>query len=573
MGLPKVTYGNYNYGQYANPKAIQYKGGLGEGLASASLAVGKMVQEKVQKTKKISEDSTLVSGKFGTAQEVAAGQKLATEQNSNYLRTEKTEFGDNFKQWKLKNISGEEYQNRKAAYESNLRKMSMVAEKFRGDASVEMDLKNIRLTPNDELRSERREAMEKGLVLMNKENGITYYTFETSQGTKKYTSDEIINDKNFFLPKQKYDNYSNRSYLNASSKIDALLKGKPQFHTERTINDKTYTVADYEGKKDEIKMSIMKSPLFTSILKDPTFNAEAYYEDTLQKVTYNDKGERVNNDPFTGSNEQMEEIRQSIAENLITDAQSQGNTLGLVKKPESTTSQLTALQDFNNDLIANNFERYKGNIVSLDNLLATDPKNVIAIRQAATRAGLNTEVAGIGDPDNPKNFQYTFKPIDKKVAGAITNVSITTGENAKPGDNIRALGLGIGAGYAGENAISNIPMENNRTYGQFEDEANKAVEAALAQVEQENTIKEDSGVGNIDKAKKQNGKEYDIAIKDIPKNYNNWSGRIIFGPRLPFRKPAVEKAKEEHAKLLTDQAAARKILENKYPNTIWPWNN
>lgn len=351
MGLPKVTYGNYSYGAYSRPTAIKYKGGLGEGLAGAAQVVGKMVQEKKQKIKQVGEDSTLISGKFGTAQEVAAGQKLATEQNSNYLRIEKTEFGENYKQWKLGNISGEEYENRKASYESNLRKMGMVAEKFKGDASVELDFKNTRLTPNDELRSERREAMEKGLVLMSKENGITYYTFETSQGTKKYTSDEIINDKNFFLPKQQYDNYSNRSYLNASAKINTLLKGKPQFHTEKDINGKTYVVADYEGKKDEIKMSIMKSPLFTSILKDPTFDAEAYYEDTLQKVTYNDKGERVNNDPFTGSDEQMEEIRQSIAENLITDAQSQGDALSLVQK--SSTSKPTTSQIKNANLVDN----------------------------------------------------------------------------------------------------------------------------------------------------------------------------------------------------------------------------
>jgi hypothetical protein len=351
MGLPKVTYGNYNYGAYSRPTAIKYKGGLGEGLAGAAQVVGKMVQEKKQKIKQVGEDSTLISGKFGTAQQVAAGQKLATEQNSNYLRTEKTEFGENFKQWKLGNISGEEYENRKASYESNLRKMGMVAEKFKGDASVELDFKNTRLTPNDELRSERREAMEKGLVLMSKEKGITYYTFETSQGTKKYTSDEIINDKNFFLPKQQYDNYSNKSYLNASAKINTLLKGKPQFHTEKDINGKTYVVADYEGKKDEIKMSIMKSPLFTSILKDPTFDAEAYYEDTLQKVTYNDKGERINNDPFTGSDEQMEEIRQSIAENLITDAQSQGDALSLVQK--SSTSKPTVSQIKNANLVDN----------------------------------------------------------------------------------------------------------------------------------------------------------------------------------------------------------------------------
>lgn len=247
------------------------------------------------------------------------------------------------------------------------------------------------------------------------------------------------------------------------------------------------------------------------------------------------------------------------------------NSIPAYKPVVTPTSQLTANQDFKNNLIISNFERYKNNIAPLDKLLATDPKNTIAIRQAATQAGFNTTVAGIGDADNPQNFQYTFRPIDRTVANSLTDISITTGENYKPGDNIRALGLGIGAGYAGQDAISNISMGNNQTYGQFQDEANQAVQAALQQTTQEETIKQDAGVGNIDKAKQQNKKEYDLAIQNVPKNYNNWSGRVRLAPG--FRKEAVKEAKETHAKLLSDQAAAKKILENKYPNTTWPWNN
>lgn len=247
------------------------------------------------------------------------------------------------------------------------------------------------------------------------------------------------------------------------------------------------------------------------------------------------------------------------------------NSIPAYKPIVTPTSQLTANQAFKNSLIISNFERYKSNIASLDNLLATDPKNTIAIRQAATKAGFNTTVVGIGDSENPQNFQYTFRPIDRTVANSLTDISITTGENYKPGDNIQTLALGIGAGYSSENAISNIPMSDNKTYGQFQDEANQAVQAALQKTQQEEAVKQDFGVGNIDKAKQENKKEYDLAIQDIPKNYNNWSGRISVAPG--FRKEAVKKAKETHAKLLSSQAAAKKILENKYPNTIWPWNN
>ena len=40
MSLPKVSYGTYNYGQYANPTPVKYKGGLGEGLAGAAVSIG-----------------------------------------------------------------------------------------------------------------------------------------------------------------------------------------------------------------------------------------------------------------------------------------------------------------------------------------------------------------------------------------------------------------------------------------------------------------------------------------------------------------------------------------------------
>jgi len=240
------------------------------------------------------------------------------------------------------------------------------------------------------------------------------------------------------------------------------------------------------------------------------------------------------------------------------------NSIPAYKPIVTPTSQLTANQEFKNNLIASNFERYKGNIASLDNLLATDPKNFIAIRQAATKAGLNTKVVGIGNAEDPENFEYTFTPIVKDVANSITDVSITTGENARPGDNIRALGLGIGAGYADENAISNIPMSDNKTYGQFENEANQAVQAALEQTQQREATADN-------KQKQQESYDAD-ELKDIAqgiglgKKEGGVSGLIKSS--LGFEESVAYSSKE-----MKKIQEAQKKLKEKYPLLDLQWDN
>lgn len=44
MALPRVTPGSYNYGAYANPTPIKYKGGFGEALVGGAMAVAQVMQ-------------------------------------------------------------------------------------------------------------------------------------------------------------------------------------------------------------------------------------------------------------------------------------------------------------------------------------------------------------------------------------------------------------------------------------------------------------------------------------------------------------------------------------------------
>ena len=88
MSLPKVSYGSYNYGAYANPKAIQYKGGLGEGLAKGLAQGIDSYFKKKASDKKEEEEAgqagTINAQKYGAALKEHLGN--ATSQNKKYIK-------------------------------------------------------------------------------------------------------------------------------------------------------------------------------------------------------------------------------------------------------------------------------------------------------------------------------------------------------------------------------------------------------------------------------------------------------------------------------------------------------
>ena len=111
MSLPKVSYGNYNYGQYANPTPIKYKGGLGEGLAGAALAVAKGIDEKKAKEKKkldaANTESAIAEQKYQAALNQNIGK--ARLHNQKWIIEQKEGYGDAVRDYKLGTISRDEY--------------------------------------------------------------------------------------------------------------------------------------------------------------------------------------------------------------------------------------------------------------------------------------------------------------------------------------------------------------------------------------------------------------------------------------------------------------------------------
>ena len=318
MALPKVTYGTYNYGEYARPTAIKYKGGLGEGIAQG-LAKGvssymEAKEEKKEFIKKVDTEAVKERARFGDALDIAAGSKFAEGENKKFIKQMKEDYGNAYRQWRLGNISAEEYEKTRSGLMSDLRNIASVKDQAMGALQLDIKEEDVRNTTDDLLRSERRDGFGKGLYLLgrDKDNNLTY-TVETSGGTQTYAGMKILNDEKFFLPSLKYDNSVNASFNSAAPNLLKLLAGtRPEYHTETVKGGYKYDTIDFDKYGAEIKASLMSSPNFTNILNDKTFDAKAYYEDNLGNL---DKG-----NTYTGSPKQEEEIRQALADEVIQNA-------------------------------------------------------------------------------------------------------------------------------------------------------------------------------------------------------------------------------------------------------------
>ena len=321
MALPKVTYGTYNYGEYARPSAIKYKGGLGEGIA-AGLAKGassyiQAKEEKKQFTKKVDTETVVQRARFGDELDVAAGSKFAKGENKAFIKKMKEDYGNNYRQWRLGNISAEKYDEVRSGLMGDLRSIAGVKNQALGSLKIDFNQDDVRNTTEDLLASERREGFGKGLYLLGRdEKGNMTYTVETSGGTKTYEGVKILNNKKFFLPSLKYDNSTNKSFNVAHANLlNNLVKGKPEYHKKTLKGEYIYDTIDFEKNKEQIKSTLMSTPSFTNILNDKTFDAKAYYEDSMNGA--NQKSNLDNGNIYTGTEEQKEQIRLSLADAVI----------------------------------------------------------------------------------------------------------------------------------------------------------------------------------------------------------------------------------------------------------------
>ena len=180
MALPKVTYGNYNYGQYARPTPIRYKGGLAEGLAQGAIEFTQGFQKSKQKTKAAEEQAYIISEQYQKDLQKQLGN--ASVQNREFITKLKQEVGNTVKQYKLGKINLNEYSSKMDGYNNILFESQGVRgliENIGNSENPEISLEDIRFGPDNFTSNMVRSGLLKeNFILSAGEKIVLFYHYQ-----------------------------------------------------------------------------------------------------------------------------------------------------------------------------------------------------------------------------------------------------------------------------------------------------------------------------------------------------------------------------------------------------------
>lgn len=327
MALPKVTPGTYNYGEYANPTPIRYRGGeqaigaaIGQGLATAGQVIGQKIQQKKAEAKK---DKAILDKVISDT--YSRSSKEARESNSEEVMKFSNEAGQLALDYKNELISREEYLKKSTAIQDGLEALNAMQ-----GLSDKIDLEGV--TPS---MLKNNQSFENYLLQKSIEGGSAKRIWDSSKGewfieyngldtnkidpaavkelngipedayvTKRVSVSEIAdNPKNFFDIQTKID-------FNNDSMVDLFSKTAKVFDQQMGDMYKTgvrngYQVLDEEAAANAFAESAQVNAIYQKIGKDVA-------EDILDQE-------------YTGSEEQELEIKQAISQQIIGYAEKQGN--------------------------------------------------------------------------------------------------------------------------------------------------------------------------------------------------------------------------------------------------------
>ena len=545
MSLPVVSYGTYNYGDYARPKPIQYKGGLGEGITAGFVSI--MQRERLNKEKaeaqlkEANEQSLLLSSQFNSQLNAAFGKASAT--NRQFLQQLKQEYGDAVKAYKLDNLSFEEYEDKITYFQNILNDATQLSAIMKPiiESDRKISFEDARSDADNQAAVMAYYGVQNGKYILERdENGLRvvlpHGSGPSNFEAKSISASELISNVRYMTPEIKYDNLTNAAYGNMLKGVqETILNNSDFLNIKNDAKLKATLFNINENKKEEIVQKISEQQGLRNIFvgADGALDKDKmryYYEDNMG----------MGLGSYKGTKEQLDAMNMAIAEDMYESMASMEVLGKKAYNPEGPKGD----EPVNNAITAFND--------SLEDPLTFYNTQVLTSPTTSERA----EYKGNGVYN-----LITFNDDGKQNAPVVIDLKNFT-EFQKYAGTIQTYHRSI-AGTSSEvrQAVSQIANI---------DELKQRHSALLEKIKNEPRSQEDMDVENFNNIQKVREEEdYKLAIEDIPTNYDNWSGRIKVAPR--FRGKDVEEAKNEHSNLLLKQSQARKKYEKMYPDVAWPW--
>jgi len=342
MALPKVTPGTYNYGAYANPTPIRYKGGqeaigaaIGQGLAAAGQMIG---QKKKEAKLKAKQDKAVVDKII--ADTYSRASKEAREQNAEQVMNFANQAGELELQFRNEEIDRDTYIKKSTAIQDGLQNLNLLQE-----LEKNIDLEDVSPSIIKNQRSFENYLLQKSLEsnsakrIWNGEEGEWYIEYE-GVNTEKLDVEEVKNLN--AIPDEAYETRRIKA-----SEIAANPKNFFEIQTKIDFNDEP--MVDLFAKTAKVFDKTMGDMYKTGVVNgyqvlDEDAAADAFAKSAQVNAIYNkigkDVAEDILDEEFTGSEEQEAEIKRAISEQVIGYAEKQGN-----KAPVETTARPEKIVD------------------------------------------------------------------------------------------------------------------------------------------------------------------------------------------------------------------------------------
>ena len=361
MALPKVTYGTYNYGEYARPTAIRYKGGFGEGLAEGAKEFIKGVEKGKQQVVAAKEQGYIKSEEYEEKINKALGSASAI--NKQFVLDLKKDVGDLVKNYKLRKISLEEYSNKMDGYDNillELQQISGLTSDIAKSDNPEINLEDIRFGEDNFTSAMIRGALQKQNFVLsrNKEGNGVNLALPTKKPTdfqiKNISGKNLISNSKLYSPQIKFDFVPDAAAANILKK--AFESNALTSKTKKVGND-TIKYYKMDGTSPQLNSFIQNNFNKDQVLNSLTpEQKEAYYEDSIEGKVMGE---------YKGTPEQKNEIYNAMVEEVKT------KILTSEFGHKDITATVNKEQQEKDDLISaeNEYKSYTGSLTGLKNYL------------------------------------------------------------------------------------------------------------------------------------------------------------------------------------------------------------